>query len=388
MGKTFSTGLLTDGIAQDSSNNIGIGGAASGSYKLQVTGATNLTGALSGTSATFSGAVGIGGAPSTFDTIGPVLQVNRGVMYSYADGVGLAANFRYESGDIYINSNFSTLYQQSTGEHRWFTAPSGTAGSAITFTQRMTLTNSGNVGIGITAPSSRLCIQAPASANPNTGGLSFKLSNGTTYFTLGVNGTSGDGSILAGSGGGITFHTNSDMATSNERMRITNDGRFLVGATATDSGCKFRFVFDAVSQNGMQVFDSSSNTSTGIFHLFGINNGGPINIGSITRNGLSNAVNFNTTSDYRLKEDYKQINGLDKVLAIKVYDFKWKGIESRMDGVIAHELAEVLPYAVTGQKDDKEMQSVDYSKIVPILVKAIQELSTELTELKALIAAK
>ena len=54
MGKTFSTGLLTNGIWQDASNNIGIG-AANSSFKFQVTGTTNLTGALSGTSATFSG---------------------------------------------------------------------------------------------------------------------------------------------------------------------------------------------------------------------------------------------------------------------------------------------------------------------------------------------
>jgi hypothetical protein len=62
MGKTFSTGLLTNGLAQDSSNNIGIGGAANASFKLQVTGATNLTGALTGTSAAFTGNMGVGGA--------------------------------------------------------------------------------------------------------------------------------------------------------------------------------------------------------------------------------------------------------------------------------------------------------------------------------------
>jgi hypothetical protein len=53
-----------------------------------------------------------------------------------------------------------------------------------------------------------------------------------------------------------------------------------------------------------------------------------------------------------------------------------------MDGVIAHELQEVLPYAVQGEKDGKDMQGVDYSKIVPILVKAIQELKAEIDELK------
>jgi hypothetical protein len=53
-----------------------------------------------------------------------------------------------------------------------------------------------------------------------------------------------------------------------------------------------------------------------------------------------------------------------------------------MDGVIAHELQEVLPYAVTGEKDAKEMQSVDYSKLVPVLVKAIQELSEKVKQLE------
>ena len=53
-----------------------------------------------------------------------------------------------------------------------------------------------------------------------------------------------------------------------------------------------------------------------------------------------------------------------------------------MDGVIAHELQEVLPYAVQGIKNGKEMQSVDYSKIVPVLIKAIQEQQTQIEQLK------
>jgi hypothetical protein len=53
-----------------------------------------------------------------------------------------------------------------------------------------------------------------------------------------------------------------------------------------------------------------------------------------------------------------------------------------MDGVLAHELQEVLPYAVNGVKDGEQMQGVDYSKIVPVMVKAIQELSADLTSAK------
>ena len=100
-------------------------------------------------------------------------------------------------------------------------------------------------------------------------------------------------------------------------------------------------------------------------------------IGSISNVGGS-FTSFNTSSDYRLKEDLKEINGLEKICAIKVYNFKFKKSKYRMDGVLAHELQEIIPYAVIGEKDAKEMQSVDYSKIVPALIKSIQELNDKL----------
>ena len=91
----------------------------------------------------------------------------------------------------------------------------------------------------------------------------------------------------------------------------------------------------------------------------------------------------------RLKEDLKDFNGLDKISKIPVYDFKWKVDESRSYGVLAHELQEVIPDAVGGEKDavneDESInpQGVDYSKIVPILVKSIQELKAEIENLKS-----
>jgi hypothetical protein len=110
-------------------------------------------------------------------------------------------------------------------------------------------------------------------------------------------------------------------------------------------------------------------------------------IGAVRRNGATN-VAFDTSSDYRLKEDLQDFNGLDKVSRIKVYDFQWKDTTDRMEGVLAHELQEVLPYAVGGVKDEMgendkpQYQGVDYSKLVPILVKSIQELKAEIDELK------
>jgi hypothetical protein len=103
-------------------------------------------------------------------------------------------------------------------------------------------------------------------------------------------------------------------------------------------------------------------------------------VGSITSN--TSATAYNTSSDYRLKEDLQDFVGLDMVSKIPVYDFKWKTDESRSYGVMAHELQEVLPQAVSGEKDAEEMQSVDYSKIVPLLVKSIQELTAKVEMLE------
>ena len=103
--------------------------------------------------------------------------------------------------------------------------------------------------------------------------------------------------------------------------------------------------------------------------------------GSIATN--NSGTTYNTTSDYRLKTDAKDFDALDLVKQIPVYDFKWKNIDNRDYGCFAHELAEVIPNAVNGEKDaetedgDKDYQQADYSKIVPVLLKAIQELEAK-----------
>jgi hypothetical protein len=98
-----------------------------------------------------------------------------------------------------------------------------------------------------------------------------------------------------------------------------------------------------------------------------------------TINVTSSSTSYNTTSDYRLKTDFKDFNGAKLLDSIKVYDYQWKLDNSRSYGVKAHELQEIIPYAVTGEKDAVNSdgsihpQSVDYSKLVPVLIKALQE---------------
>jgi hypothetical protein len=106
---------------------------------------------------------------------------------------------------------------------------------------------------------------------------------------------------------------------------------------------------------------------------------------SVTTTGAT----FNSTSDYRLKESVSPLTGgLSRVNALKPSVYKWKSNGSNGEGFLAHELAEVVPAAVNGEKDDAnedgtiKAQSIDMSRIVPILVAAIQELTAEVNALK------
>ena len=129
---------------------------------------------------------------------------------------------------------------------------------------------------------------------------------------------------------------------------------------------------------GKSYWQSAVNAATSHYHYEFINTNG--SVGTIRT--LNSATSYVTTSDYRLKEDLQNFEGLEMVSRIPVYDFKWKIDDTRSYGVMAHELQEVLPDAVSGDKDAEEMQGVDYSKIVPLLVKSIQELKAEIEILK------
>jgi hypothetical protein len=150
-----------------------------------------------------------------------------------------------------------------------------------------------------------------------------------------------------------------------DRLTYT-DGNVGIGTTLPDSKLDVTGGDITVNVSGTGLMSYKYNNSV---------------VGSITTNGVATA--FNTSSDYRLKEDLQDFAGLDMVSKIPVYDFKWKTDESRSYGVMAHELQEVLPDAVVGDKDAEEMQGVDYSKIVPLLVKSIQELKADNDSLKA-----
>ncbi len=159
----------------------------------------------------------------------------------------------------------------------------------------------------------------------------------------------------------------------------------MVGQSSTAGANVDSFVY---SKSGAYVSMSHvSGTATGTGYIqFLYNN---TSIGTILQSGTT-GVTYNTTSDYRLKEDIKPLSsGLVRVNSLKPSVYTWKSDGSNGEGFMTNELAEVVPLAVTGQKDavnddgSINPQSVDMSKIVPILVAAIQELSVKVKTLEA-----
>ena len=101
-------------------------------------------------------------------------------------------------------------------------------------------------------------------------------------------------------------------------------------------------------------------------------------------NTSTSATSFLTSSDYRLKENIKPLeNGLSRVINLNPVKFDWKLNSESSEGFIAHEVQAIFPEAISGEKDEERMQGMDYGRITPLLVKAIQEQQVIIEDLKS-----
>jgi hypothetical protein len=199
-----------------------------------------------------------------------------------------------------------------------------------------------------------------------------------------------------GAYGQIVFKTyNSSGGSLTERMRLTAGGAFVVGATSTSAIGSGTAGFYATGNNDCG-FGTNGTGALGAVTFFNPNGG----VGSIQTSGSSTI--YNTGSDYRLKENIQPMtNALAKVAQLKPCTYKWKFDGTDGEGFIAHELAEVFPIAVSGQKDEMQTytdddgneqtkpkwQGVDASFLIGSLTAAIQELKALNDTLTARITA-
>jgi len=138
----------------------------------------------------------------------------------------------------------------------------------------------------------------------------------------------------------------------------------------------------------LQLFKASSAfTSGGVYAGFYASTNATT-LGTITQNG-SSAVLYNTSSDYRLKDELGPIEDpVGKLMELQPKHLRWKVDQVEFDGFIAHEVDAVVPYAVTGEKDAVDdgnivPQQLDAGQLIPLLTAALQEAHSKIDELTA-----
>ena len=379
-----------------------------------------------------TGNVGIGTvSPQAKFSIGSPSAITIFPTYSTNDLASIGWNYFALGDELYVRSMDIVSKGAPDGTNggsimRFLTTPVTNASAAV---ERMRITSGGNVGIGTSSPSTKLVVNNAISGAI----LPYIQGTGLSYNSEGISVT-GSNTANANVGNGITLYNN--VASVGAYSPVIAFSSMTAGGSYNATYAFISGVYqgsggDANWAKGDLIFGTGNGygaqirmrlQATGGLHINRasyLGDGYGLVIGSedanlqctamMIKNNGNNCLNFfnasttyvasisinastvtyGTGSDYRLKEDLKDFNGLDKVSEIKVYDFKYKVEGDRMEGVLAHELQEVIPYAVTGYKDELDnqgnakIQNVDYSKLVPVLVKAIQELKAEIDILKA-----
>jgi len=279
--------------------------------------------------------------------------------------------------------------------------------NAETWDDGLTIKNAGNFNVGIIGDANRsgaggglLNLQARWNGT-EVAGILFNAGSDTTNKDDGV----------------VTFRTAS-AGTPTERMRIASDGVVGIGTTSPSSSYRL----SAVGGTGAVVGAFIETTSTDSGHEASIikrpNSGvliqflGSGQVGSITTNGSS--TTYSTSSDYRLKENVSyDFDATTRLKQLKPARFNFiVDADTTVDGFIAHEVSDIVPEAISGEKDAMkteeyevtpavldedgnviteavmgtrevpDYQGIDQSKLVPLLVKTIQELEARITTLE------
>jgi len=398
----FATGnnSASERMRIDSSGKVGIGGSPT--YMLDVQG-TDAALRLKGTSSTgfiadqaSSGLVSLinydSGADLRFGTastermridssgnvifkrgadVGNILQITGADTTSETLEIGIASG----GGNAQLTATNAAGGSNSCG---LIFRTRGTSGTA----ERMRIDSTGVVGIGMTPgtdASSTYMLQLYASSQ--------------CFISIG-NATSGSGpnnGVTIGNDPNSAYLWNREatpikFATNNsERMQISSTGRVLIGKTATNfsaQGIELRENGEiVVTRTVGEALVLRRNGSNGQLASFRNTNGSTV--GTIVTSSSSTA--YNTSSDYRLKENVVDLTAaIPRLKTLPVHRFNFiTDSELTVDGFLAHEAQLVVPESVTGEKDGEQMQGIDQSKLIPLLTAALQESITKIEALES-----
>ena len=301
---------------------------------------------------------------------------------------GSNENFEITTGNVTFNGGVIEYLNRTTtttrpdfnyylgnngGSHKFYT----------TATERVRITSGGNLGIGTSAPSQRLTVNGPGFGNPATSGTT--QTNGAIRIT--APGTTGVLDIGIGSGGTNQWIQSTDSGGLNNSYNLMlnpNGGNLLVNRTSSVSGIAQFSVYASAKL----TFESERETTSAASHIGFYNPNGQV--GNIQTNG--SATSYNTSSDYRLKDNPQPLTGSGAFIdALKPKTWDWAADGTKGVGFIAHEVQEVSPSTVTGTKDavDKEgkpiMQAMEYgsAEFIANIIAELQSLRARVAQLEA-----
>jgi len=368
--------------------------------------------------------IGINVTPPTWFTNFKGLNLPNGsfIGYSTNGSIFLSQNLYFNSGGSWTFINTGTGGQHSidgTGNHTFYTAASGSAGTAATLVERMRISAAGNVGIGTTSPTGLL--QLNGSISNSADSAAFTIKQSSTSYNNGIylerSGERNGYHIYIGGGAdALTFRRNY-FGTQSDVMSLTRDGN--VGINTTTPGGKLQVsggdrgtgirvesstnaaiaFYNSTSVREYQIFSQSTGDfsiydETSGAYRFKIKSSGNVLIDTTTDNGEKLYVNgsiratgsITANSDVRLKKNIERIeNALQKVSEISGYTYNTIYDEDRHAGVIAQEIDKVLPEIVN--KGNDGLMGVEYGNISALLIEAIKDLKVQNDSLQARLSA-
>ena len=318
------------------------------------------------------------------------------------DGTFLTDNMYVDSDTgafAYIEANESSAYRQEAGIHQFFTQASGSAGAAVTLSEKMRIDSSGTVLIGTTDSTSlgspEKYMVVGSTTNNDQVSYTLNVMEGTnnrraSFFlddndgTYGIKSTASTGvaPFVIKQGGTEALRVDSSgyvfIGQTSRTASVTNGGVYIAGDINVGSTNYYAQVYvqhNSAVNHGI-VIDEKATGGSGI--AMGFLSGGTV-VGTITVN--SSATAYNTSSDARLKNVLGEAKGLEIINKLNPVNFEWKESKEIQDGLIAQEVMEVVPNAVSGSEE--EMYQMDYSKLVTPLIKAIQEQQAQIDALQS-----